>query len=140
MVQTQVQQIKDKKREDVNFVAKSVRIKNRKNNDYFLYRLTIPKKVVTDLDLKGSEFLLINLRKAKWYHMIDWTKTDKAWDMLADNLKGEIVSLGLDNPLSSTARTIPISSQTEKSIVYNYGNSASLAQKVNIDSSNSSSI
>jgi hypothetical protein len=111
-------------KEAAAFVAKSVRIKNNKKNDYYLYRLTIPKEIVKTLDLKGSEHLLVNLKKAEWYHLLDWSKMDKAWDMLPDKVKGEVLSLGFPTPIGQVSPAgLNIASDSNLSRIYNSASS-----------------
>jgi hypothetical protein len=80
------------------FVAKTVKVKNSKVKDYFLYRMTIPKEVAEKMELGASDHLLLKAKKAEWYHLLDWSQMDKGWDMLSDKAKGEILSLGLPAP------------------------------------------
>lgn len=80
------------------FVAKTVKVKNSKAKDYFLYRMTIPKAVAEQMELGSQDHLLIKAKKASWFHLLDWSQNDKGWDMLADSAKAEILKLGLPVP------------------------------------------
>jgi hypothetical protein len=109
--------------EETVFVAKTVKIKNNKSRDYFLYRMTIPKEIVEKMDLQSNDHLLIKAKKASWYHLLDWSQMGKSWDMLSDEAKKEVISLGLPKPAGVVAS--PFFNYATESRVGVYASSAS---------------
>ena len=105
------------------FIAKTVKVRNSKVKDYFLYRMTIPKDVAEKMELGAQDHLIIKAKKAEWYHLLDWSQMDKGWDMLADSAKGEIMALGLPAPKGVNASP-PMMNFAPQSHIGMYGNSA----------------
>jgi hypothetical protein len=82
----------------VSFVAKTQKVKTRKDKEYFVLRVNIPKNVAERVGIGPGDYLLLRAKKAKWFHMIDWTAMQDTWRMLPDEVKKEIVFSGLPNP------------------------------------------
>lgn len=103
------------------FVAKVSRIKNSKNKNYFIHRVNIPSEVIEslDLNLEKNEYLFFrDVKKAEWYHMLDWSKMNQTWDKLPKNVRDEIIADGLINSESSDfMRQKDASSNHEKSLI-----------------------
>lgn len=91
------------------FVAKVQKVRTRKNKDYFVHRVSVPKEVAQKLDAKTGDYLFFRTKKAEWYHMLDWRQMGEAWRMLPPHIQTEIVLAGLPNP--STLRMIEPSGQ-----------------------------
>ena len=81
-----------------SFVAKVKKIRNRKGKNYFIYRVNIPVSASKKLEIGDEDYLLINARKAEWYHLLDWTTMKKTWDKLPASVKTDIVKSGLSTP------------------------------------------
>ncbi|MHA1632121.1 MAG: hypothetical protein ACTSXC_04840 [Candidatus Freyarchaeota archaeon] len=77
------------------FVAKVKRIRNRRDKEYYIYRITIPHEVAQKLSLEDEDYLLIRTQKAEWYHLLDWKQMKKTWSRIPQWLKNEILSSGL---------------------------------------------
>jgi hypothetical protein len=82
----------------VSFVAKTQKVKTRRDKEYFVLRVNIPKNVAERVGIGPGDYLLLRVKKAKWFHMIDWTTMQDTWRMLPDEVKKEIVFSGLPNP------------------------------------------
>jgi hypothetical protein len=80
------------------FVAKVKKIRNRKGKNYFIYRVNLPASASKDLKIGEEDYLLINARKAEWYHLLDWPTMKKTWDKLPLSVKNDIVTSGLSTP------------------------------------------
>ncbi len=91
------------------FVVKVQKVRTRRNKDYFVHRISVPKEVVQKLDVKAGDYLFFRTKKAAWYHMLDWRQMGEAWRMLPPHIKTEIALAGLPNP--STTRMIESSGQ-----------------------------
>ena len=84
-----------------NFVSKVTKIKNKKDKEYYVYRINIPSEITKDLDLKQDDHIFIKAKKAEWYHMLDWSAMSKTWNKLPSNVKKNIIEDGLLNePIS----------------------------------------
>lgn len=84
----------------INFVSKVSRIKNKKDKEYYVYRINIPSDVTKGLDLKHVDHIFIKAKKAEWYHMLDWSTMTKTWDRLPPNIKKNIIEDGLMQSIS----------------------------------------
>lgn len=81
------------------FVAKVQKAKTRKDKDYFVLRVSVPKNVAQKLDTQPGDYLFFRAKKAEWYHMLDWREMGNAWQMLPPSIRDEIILSGLPNPL-----------------------------------------
>jgi hypothetical protein len=101
----------------VPFVAKISKIKTRakKDKDYFVFRVNIPKEAARELSLTEDDFVFFRAMKAKWYHMLDWKEMQRTWQMLPDSLKSEIESSGLGIP--SENDILPVFNTTGQALV-----------------------
>ena len=77
------------------FVAKIQKAKTRKNRDYFVLRATIPKEAAEKVDANAGDYLLFRVKKAQWYHMLDWETMDNTWKMLPNEIRNRVVMDGL---------------------------------------------
>jgi hypothetical protein len=82
----------------VSFVAKVQRAKTRRDKEYFILRVTIPKQVAKQMGVQPGDYLLLRVKKAMWYHMLDWKEMEATWRMLPEEIKREIILAGLPNP------------------------------------------
>jgi len=82
----------------VTFVAKVQKARTRKDKDYFVLRVTIPKDVAKDMDTQPGDFLLFRAKKAEWHHMLDWNRMQTAWELLPQQIKNKIFMEGLPYP------------------------------------------
>ncbi|MFQ6135162.1 MAG: hypothetical protein ACE5KU_05045 [Nitrososphaerales archaeon] len=89
----------------VTFVAKASRIRNRKDRDYFIYRVNIPSDVAEKLRLKEHDYLLITAQKAEWYHLLDWSKMNTTWERLPEDVKAKILASGLSPLPKASGKT-----------------------------------
>lgn len=80
------------------FVAKIQKVKTRKDKDYFVLRVTIPKEISEKINAKSDDYLFFKTKKAEWYHMLDWNKIENTWQMLPSNIKDRIILDGVFNP------------------------------------------
>jgi hypothetical protein len=80
------------------FPVKVYASKSRKGKDYFVYKVTIPKKIAKELKLKKDDYLLLKARKAEWFHLLDWEKMQSTWTMLPDHMKSRVRESGLKVP------------------------------------------
>lgn len=87
--------------EYVSFVAKVQKAKTRKGKDYFIFRVTIPKKAAKDIDADSEDYLLLKAKKAKWYHMLNWNEMAETWQMLPRGVQEEVILSGLQTPVSA---------------------------------------
>ncbi|MEM4165526.1 MAG: hypothetical protein QXJ86_06770 [Nitrososphaerales archaeon] len=76
------------------FVAKVSKVKNSRSGRYFVYRFNLPKKIGEKLMLKEGDYVLFKAKKAKWYHLLDWSKMTATYQMLPDELKRKIAEDG----------------------------------------------
>jgi len=63
---------------------------NLNGRDYKNYRITLPAKLVDEMGLKEGDHVLVFIKKAGWYHMIDWSEDPKAMDELPEAIRREI--------------------------------------------------
>ncbi len=84
--------------DDVVFPVKVYSSKNRKGKDYFVYKVTIPKRVAKRLDIKKDDYLLLKARKAEWFHLLDWEQMTPSWGRLPESIKEQIRESGLRVP------------------------------------------
>jgi len=82
----------------VPFVAKVQKAKTRKNKDYFILRVSVPKDVAKKIDAQAGEYLFFKAKKAEWYHMLDWSKMETTWQMLPNGIKNQTILEGLSYP------------------------------------------
>jgi len=80
------------------FVAKIQKAKTRKDRDYFVLRATVPKDVAKKIDIKPGDYLFFKVKKATWYHMLDWRKMETTWQMLPDQIKYQAIQEGVSYP------------------------------------------
>jgi hypothetical protein len=84
--------------EQVSFVAKAHKAKTRKNQDYFVLRVTVPKKVAKKLDIQPGDHIFFRAKKAQWYHMLDWNNMKTTWSMLPQEIQRKAIYEGLPYP------------------------------------------
>jgi hypothetical protein len=82
----------------VSFVSKVQKVRTRKDKDYFIFRVTVPKDVAEKSGVQSGEFLFFKAKKAEWYHMLDWSQMQEAWQRLPQETKNRIVLSGLPYP------------------------------------------
>lgn len=85
----------DKRNKIVAFATKVSKNKTHNDKDYFVFRVTIPKKDAEKLSLSNEDHLLVFAEKAKWYHMLDWNKMPETYAKLPNKIKKEVRELGL---------------------------------------------
>ena len=86
------------------FVAKIQKAKTRKDKDYFVLRATVPKDIAKKIDAKPGDYLFFQVKKAKWYHMLNWEKMETTWHMLPDEIKYQAIREGVNYP-GATSQT-----------------------------------
>lgn len=94
------------------FPVKVYASKNRKGKNYFVYRVTIPKKIAKELKIKKDDYLLLKATKAEWFHLIDWGEMESTWTMLPDQMKARIRESGLKVPGFHAAASTSLLSAT----------------------------
>ena len=57
---------------------------------YRSYRITLPVKLVDEMGLKDGDHVLVFIKKAGWYHLVDWSEDPKAMDDLPEAVRREI--------------------------------------------------
>ena len=77
------------------FVAKVTKTRNRKDKDYFIYRLNVPNQVAAELEIADDDYLVMKAKKAEWYHLMDWTESRTTWIKLPSDIKAKIIADGL---------------------------------------------
>ncbi len=82
----------------VSFVAKTQKSTTRKDKDYFVLRVTIPKQIAKKIDARPEDYLVLRAKKAAWYHMVNWREMGATWGMLPPEIKVEVTLTGLPNP------------------------------------------
>lgn len=82
----------------VAFTAKAKKIRTHKDQDYFVYRITVPKEEAQKLAINDEDYLLILAQKAKWYHMVKWDEMPDTWDLLPEEVKEEVKDLHMPTP------------------------------------------
>jgi hypothetical protein len=85
---------------EVVFSAKVYSSKSRKGKDYYVYKVTIPKKVANQLGIKTDDYLLLKAMKAEWFHLLNWEQMEPTWTRLPDSIKERIRESGLPVPPS----------------------------------------
>jgi len=85
---------------EVVFPAKVYSSKTRKGKDYYVYKVTIPKKVANELGIKTDDYLLLKAMKAEWFHLLSWKEMEPTWTRLPDSIKERIHESGLPVPPS----------------------------------------
>lgn len=83
-----------------NFVGKLQKTKTRKGKDYFISRITVPKEIVNEIDVGPDDYVFFKVKKAEWFHMLEWDKIASTWEMLPNDIKGKIIMDGLLPPMS----------------------------------------
>jgi hypothetical protein len=91
------------------FVTKILKRKTRKDKDYFVLRATIPKSIIEEVNAEPGDFLFFKVKKAEWYHMLDWENMENTWQMLPDNVKYALIRDGI--PYPGTPDQFPIAQQ-----------------------------
>ena len=86
-----------KRNKMVAFVARVSKNKTHNDRDYFVFRITIPKKDAENLSLSDKDHLMIFAEKAKWYHMLDWDQSPETFEMLPPRIKEELKQLSFIN-------------------------------------------
>ncbi|MFG1546168.1 MAG: hypothetical protein AAE976_06685 [Thermoplasmataceae archaeon] len=82
----------------VAFTAKAKKTKTHKNQDYFVYRITVPKEEAEKLNIEDNDYLLIVAQKAKWYHMLKWDEMPDTWALLPEEVQEEVQTLRMPTP------------------------------------------
>jgi len=72
----------------------SVSVK-KKDREYEYFRVVIPANVSKKLGLKRGDYVVVALRKAKWYHLLDMDENPEIWFLLPETVKEELRALGL---------------------------------------------
>jgi hypothetical protein len=80
------------------FVSKMLKRKTRKDKDYFVLRTTIPKDIAEKINAEAGDFLFFKVKKAEWYHLLNWENMENAWAMLPDNVKYSLIKDGIPYP------------------------------------------
>ena len=78
-----------------NFTVKINRIRNKKDSKYFVYRTNIPKTIADELNLEDKDRIFCKIKKAEWYHLLDWSQMKTTWDRLPVSVQKEIQEDGL---------------------------------------------
>jgi hypothetical protein len=78
-----------------NFTVKISRIRNKKDSEYFVYRTNIPKTIADELKLEDKDRVFCKIKKAEWYHTLDWSTMEKTWDRLPLSVQQQIQEDGL---------------------------------------------
>ena len=81
-----------------HFVAKIQKVKTRKGKDYFISRITIPKEIINNIDVKQGDFVFFKAKKAEWFHMLEWDNMESTWNMLPLEIKKQVIMDGLLQP------------------------------------------
>ena len=92
------------------FVAKIQKAKTRKDKDYFVLRATVPKDVAKKIDIKPGDYLFFRVKKAEWYHMLDWEKMETTWRMLPPEIRNQAILEGIPYP-EATDQTATLRAQ-----------------------------
>jgi len=82
----------------VNFVAKVRKVRTRKEKDYFIMRTTVPKDVAKKIDAQPGDYLFFRVKKAEWFHMLNWENMQTTWQMLPKEIKNKAIREGLSYP------------------------------------------
>jgi hypothetical protein len=90
------------------FPVKVYASKNRKGKDYFVYKVTIPKKIANELKIKKDDYLLLKASKAEWFHLLDWGEMQPTWTMLPEHMKTRIRESGLKVPEFQVTAPTPL--------------------------------
>ncbi len=85
----------------VNFVGKIRKIKTRRDKDYFVMRATIPKEVAEKANVKPGDYLFFRVKKAEWYHMLNWKHMEATWQMLPKEVREKAIKEGIAYPGAS---------------------------------------
>jgi hypothetical protein len=80
------------------FVAKLQKAKTRKDKDYFVLRVSIPKNAAQKLEVGPGDYVFFRAKKAEWFHMLDWDQMKGTWNMLPEEIKQEVYLSGLIQP------------------------------------------
>ena len=78
-----------------HFVAKIQKVITRKGKDYFVSRVTIPKEVINNIEADGEEYLFFKVKKAEWFHMLNWDNMEQTWAMLPADIKNKAILDGV---------------------------------------------
>ena len=57
------------------------------------YRLNIPAEISDHLSLSSGEYVVVRMRRGKWYHLIKWTERDLEDPGLSEEIKREVRQL-----------------------------------------------
>ena len=63
---------------------------NLNGRAYKNYRITLPAKLVDEMGLKDGDHVLVFIKKAGWYHLIDWSEDPKVMNELPEAVRREI--------------------------------------------------
>lgn len=78
------------------FIGKVVSVLVKKGNkNYEYFKVSIPSKVSRKLSLRKGDFVLIAMKKAEWYHLLDMRMNRNVWLILPESIKEELRKLGL---------------------------------------------
>ena len=78
------------------FIGRVVSVSvNKKGREYEYFRVVIPADVSKKLRLKRGDYVVVALRKAEWYHLLDMDENPEIWFLLPENVKEELRALGL---------------------------------------------
>lgn len=91
----------------VAFVAKVQKAKTRKDKDYFVLRATVPKDVAKKIDVQPGDYLFFKVKKAEWYHMLNWENMETTWRMLPTEIKHKAILEGLSYPGATEQMAMP---------------------------------
>ena len=97
------------------FVAKIQKAKTRKDKDYFVLRATVPKDVAKKINVQPGDYLFFKVKKAKWYHMLDWEKMETTWRMLPLEIRHQAILEGIPYP-EATDQTATLRAQEREAL------------------------
>ncbi|BDC17751.1 hypothetical protein [Acidianus sp. HS-5] len=66
---------------------------SKESKEYITYKITIPIEKAKELGLNDGDFLLVNVKEAKWYHLLNWEEMKVVYNMLPEEIKREIDNL-----------------------------------------------
>ncbi len=82
----------------VTFVGKLQKAKTRKDKGYYVLRTTVPKEVAEKTGSEAGDYLFFKVKKAEWYHMVDWENMQNTWNMLPSEIKQKVALDGVYSP------------------------------------------
>jgi len=57
---------------------------------YRSYRITLPAKLVDEMGLKEGDHVLVFIKRASWYHLVDWSEDPDAVNELPEAIRREV--------------------------------------------------